>query len=92
MLVESVQVLSSKRLYNRSHTEIRAFLTEVFDSRGLRLPRATLYRRALDLYAETNIDFGDALNVAHVERAGWASIVSFDQHYDRIPWVLRREP
>ncbi|MBA2276134.1 MAG: hypothetical protein H0W06_00090 [Chloroflexia bacterium] len=51
-----------------------------------------LYRRALDLYAETNIDFVDALNVAHIERAGWDSLVSFDQHYDRIPWVLRREP
>ena len=92
VFVEVVQVLSTKRLYSRPREEIRAFLHAVVELRGLRLPQEALYRRALDLYVEENIDFVDALNVAHVERAHWGAIVSFDRHYRRIASVVSREP
>lgn len=92
VLAEVVHVLSSKRLYNRPRAEIRAFLDDVLDLRGLRVSQEALFRRALELYAEANIDFVDALNVAHVERAQWDGIVSFDHHYKRIATVRSREP
>ncbi len=92
VLVEVVQVLSSKRLYSPPRTQIRDFLAEVFALRGLRVPQVALFRRALDLYVSANIDFVDALNVAHVERARWDGIVSFDRHYNRIPSVVCRVP
>jgi len=91
-LVEVVHVLSSKRLYNRPRAEIRAFLDDVLDLRGLSVSQEGLFRRALELYAEALIDFVDALNVSHVERAQLDGIVTFDLHYNRITSVSSREP
>ena len=48
--------------------------------------------RARDIYATVNIDFVDALMVAHMEREGIQSIVSFDRDFDKIRTITRREP
>jgi predicted nucleic acid-binding protein len=59
---------------------------------GLRIEHKRTYFRALDLYAATNVDFGDALSVAHMERLGITRIVSFDRDFDRLPGIERVEP
>ena len=92
VLDEAVQVLSSKNLYNRPRTEIREYLTRFLLLLGLRLSHKQTYRRALDLYAASNLDFVDSLAVAHMERSGIATIVSFDRGFDRVPGISRREP
>jgi len=92
VIVEVVYVLSSKSLYNLPRSDIRFHLTNIISLRGLRLPYKGTYLRALDLYASTNLDFVDALNVAHMERAGIKTIVSFDRDFDRVASVNRREP
>ena len=92
VLVEAVQVLSSRNLYNRPRTEIREYLTRFLLLPALRLPHKQTYRRALDLYAASNLDFVDSLAVAHMERTGIVTIVSFDRGFDRVLGVSRREP
>lgn len=92
VLVEAVQVLSSKRLYSRPRDEIRDYLTSILNLHGMQLPFKNAYLRALELYASTNLDFVDALNVAHMERQGIGTIVSFDQGFDRVPGISREEP
>ncbi len=92
VLVEIVQVLSSKRLYNLPRSDIASALSNLLRLRGLRLPHGSTYLRALEIYASTSLDFVDALAVAHMEREGIQTIVSFDQDFDRFPQVTRREP
>ena len=92
VILEAVFVLSSKTLYNLPRALIQARLSDIITLRGLRLSHKKSYLRALDLYVSTNLDFTDALNVAHMERAGISTIISFDQDYDRISSILRREP
>jgi predicted nucleic acid-binding protein len=92
VLVEAVQVLSSPRLYTLTRTEIQGQLSSLLALEGLHLPHKTAYLRALDLYAVSNLDFVDCLNIAHAERAGYDAIISFDHGYDRIAGVRRREP
>ena len=92
VLVEVVQVLSSKRLYNQPRERIAAALADILRLRGVHLPGKALYLRALELYGRENVDFVDALCVAHAERSGAAEIVSFDRDLDRFPGVRRIEP
>jgi len=92
VLVEIVQVLSSRQLYNRPRSSIASTLSDIVRLRGLRLPNKVAYLRALEIYASTNLDFVDALAVAHMGREGIQTIVSFDRHFDRLPQVARREP
>ena len=92
VFVEAVQVLESKRLYNLPRSEIRSVLTDLIELPGLQIPHKSTYIRALDLYASTSLDFVDTLNVAHMERAKVSTIVSFDQGFDRVEGISRREP
>lgn len=92
VIVEAVYVLSSKAVYNLPHSAIRTNPSGIITLKGLKLPNRRTYLRALDLYASTNLDFVDALNVAHMERAKIGTILSFDRDYDRVPGVTRREP
>lgn len=92
VIAEVVFVLSSKTLYHASRQEVRDLLRPILELKGLRLPNKRVYLRALDLYASTNLDFADALIVAHMERTGITTIVSFDRHFDRIPNITRQEP
>lgn len=92
VIVEAVQVLESKRLYARPRASIRDALGAIVRMAGLELPNKEIYLRALELYAETSLDFVDALNVAHMGHERVATIVSFDRGYDRVPGITRREP
>jgi predicted nucleic acid-binding protein len=92
VLVEVVYVLSSKTLYNFPRPDIQAHLSTVITLRGLKLPHKRTYLRALDIYASTNLDFVDALNVAHMERVQITTILTFDKDFDKVQDVTRREP
>ena len=92
VIAEVVYVLSSPRLYAVPRTEIRALLLSILTLRGMRLPNRRLYVRALDVYAEHDIDFEDALTVAHVERKRLDAILSYDRDFDQVAGITREEP
>ena len=64
VLVEVVQVLESKRLYNLPRSAIQALLMDILRMRGFRLPYKRTYMRALELYASSKLDFVDSLLAA----------------------------
>lgn len=92
VIAEVVYVLSSPRLYHLPPARIRDLLLPIINMRGLKLSPRRLYRRALTIYGSHHIDFEDALTVAHMERQGINEVLSYDQHFDRIEEVVRREP
>lgn len=92
VIAEVVYVLSSKTLYNVPRPTIRQRLIAIIDLPGLRLPNKPIYRRALDLYATTNLDFVDCVVVAQMERAKLTRLLSFDRDFDTIPGITRVEP
>jgi predicted nucleic-acid-binding protein len=93
VLVESVQVLESKNLYNTPRDVIRVWLTSLLGLHGLRIPNKRLYYRSLDLYASfPRLSFVDCLCVAYGEREGDTTVVTFDRDFDRVPSIRRQEP
>ncbi len=91
VIIEAVHVLSSKALYILPRPDLRTHLTTVIAFKGLKLPNKRTYLRALELYASTNVDFVDALIVAHMERARINQLLSFDRDFDRLPNITRLE-
>jgi predicted nucleic acid-binding protein len=93
VLVEAVQVLSSKRLYDVSRDVIRARLGAVLRLPRLQMPNKRTYLRALDLYVDyPRLSFVDALCAAHAQRQPDATVISFDRDFRGIPGVTWREP
>jgi predicted nucleic acid-binding protein len=93
VLVEVVQVLSSKNLYNRPRAEISERLSAIIELEGVQLPDKPRYIRALELYASTPaLDFVDALLVTLAEAEPPAEVVSFDQDFDHVPGIVRKQP
>lgn len=92
VVMELVFVLSSQRLYALDRNRIRNLLTPIIAINGLRIPRRQVVARALELYAQTNIDFVDALAVAHMEVNKLTEIYSYDRHFDHVASVTRIEP
>src|SRR5579871_1471553 len=92
ILVESVNVLSSPVLYALPRSTISAYLSDFIAFPGVQIPHKASCIRALELWAAMRIDFPDALLVAHMERTGATTVVSFDRDFDRIPGISRREP
>ncbi len=92
VIVEAVQVLSSKRLYALPRQDIQRDLAAVIMLKGLSLPGKGTYVKALATYASSKMDFVDALNLAHMERTGIKRIISFDRDFEGLPGVTRCDP
>ena len=92
VVVEAVQVLSSPRLYGVSRSVIRGLLAHLLSLHGIRIPHKRSYLRALDLYASSNLDFVDCLEVAHMERLQISSIASFDRDFETVDGITRVTP
>ena len=92
IIVEVVQVLSSRVLYRLPRQEVQRDVNMVLSMKGLKLRGKRFYQRALELYASSAVDFVDALCVAQMEQQGIKVILSFDRDFDRFPTVQREEP
>ena len=92
VIADAVYVLASRNLYMKKRTEIRDLLAPI-----VRLPQFHIQNRssvleALDLYASTNLDFGDTLIIATMMQQNSQTLYSYDRDFDRIKTIIRQEP
>ena len=92
VIADAVYVLSSPRLYHIVRSDIQEMLAAL-----VRLPQFHIQNRlsvlqALDIYASTKLDFGDALIIASMQQQGSQVLYSYDTDFDRITGITRREP
>jgi|SRR5215211_4198749 len=93
VLVECVQVLSSKNLYNQPRAQIARHLGTIIRLPGVKLLRKRRYLRALELYvAWPALSFVDALLAVYAEESPPPTVISFDEGFDRLPGLTRRAP
>ncbi len=91
-IADCVYVLSSPSLYKLPRPEVVGLLLSILRLRGFRLQDRRVVLKALDLYAATTLDFGDAYIVASMQRLGSRKVYSFDRDFDRIKEIQRLEP
>lgn len=92
VIADAVNVLASPRLYHLASRAIQEMLAAL-----VRLPQFHMQNRwsvlqALDLFAATRLDFGDALIIASMRQQGSQVLYSYDADFDRIEGIIRREP
>jgi len=93
VVVETVQVLSSRRLYDVPRETIRTRLSSIIRLPGIQMTNKRTYLRAFDLYVEYGrLSFIDALCVAYAQRQRDATVTSFDRDYRGIPEIAWSEP
>ncbi len=94
VIAEVVFVLVSKRLYNLPRDEVRIRLYPLLTMQGLKLAHRASYLRALDIFATSNLDYEDALTIAHMERRNLNELLSYDRGFDRLALknIVRHEP
>ena len=93
VLVESVQVLSSRNLYNQPRADIARHLSNIIRLQGVKLPRKRRYLRALELYvAWPGLSFVDALLAVYAQESPPPTIISFDAGFDQLPGITRLAP
>ena len=95
-LVEVIYVLSSKKLYHLSRSEIVKRLLPIVMLKGLRIGQKAsekqTYTDALHLYESTTLDFANVLTIARMRHEGVQTVISFDTDFDQFPWITRKEP
>ncbi len=92
VIADAVYVLSSPRLYRTARSEVRELLAPLVRLPHFRVQNGFCVLRALDLYAATNLDFGDTLIIAAMEQQNSHVLYSYDTGFDRIQGITRQEP
>jgi predicted nucleic acid-binding protein len=94
VLVEVVNVLSSRVTYHLPRLEVQRHVSNILGLKGVKCAAKQSYRRALELWVATPQvrDFVDALLVAHAERLKIREVASFDEDFDRFSSIKRLEP
>jgi predicted nucleic-acid-binding protein len=92
VITDAVYVLSSPRLYRLPRTEIRSLLVPLLRLSGLHVENKRAVIQALDIYAATTLDFGDAMIVGAMRQTGSDVVYSYDQDFDRISGLTRAGP
>lgn len=90
VVAETVWVLQS--FYGYPSHEIARVVQELLSHKGLEADDKPGLLTALNLFADKNVDFADALVTVHMGQRGIKEIFSFDRHFDRLPDIIRQTP
>jgi len=92
VIADAVYVLSSPRLYHVARSEVHELLASLVRLPHFRVQNKFYVLRALELYAATNLDFGDTLIIASMEQQNSHILYSYDTGFDRLQGITRQEP
>ncbi|HEX6796496.1 MAG TPA: PIN domain-containing protein [Ktedonobacterales bacterium] len=92
VIADAVYVLSSARLYHLPRTQVSALLSALVSLPHFRIRNRRAVLRALELYAPTNLDFGDVFIAASMEQLGAHVLYSYDKGFDRLSGIQRQQP
>lgn len=92
VIADAVFVLSSPNLYHLPKTEIRDMLVSLLRYPGFKVENKLAVIKALDFYADLNLDFGDALLAVLAQQSQEKVIFSYDHDFNKIKDIIRKEP
>lgn len=92
VIADAVFVLSSKRLYNLPRNQIRDMLITLLRQSNFKVDNKQAVLKALDIFAVTNLDFGDSMIIAVTLKSDEKILYAYDKDYDKIEGIKRKEP
>jgi predicted nucleic acid-binding protein len=86
-------VFTLQRFYQVPRAVIGQSVLPLLLLASVRLRGKRRFRRTFDLYiSHRRLSFADCYHVAYMESQGLTELLSFDQGFDRIPTITRKEP
>jgi predicted nucleic acid-binding protein len=92
VVADAVYVLASPRLYHLPRLDVRDLRKTLVGLPHFKVANRDVVLLALDIYAASALDFGDAMVLAAMQLAGSVDLYSYDRDFDRFPQVRRAEP
>ena len=92
VILEIVQVLGSKTRYALDHAEIRERLLPFLLLPHLQIEHREVHLEAIELFAQSRLDYVDCLAISYARLLNLDGIVSFDGGLDRLAEGRRIEP
>lgn len=92
VIADTVFVLSSPNIYHLPRTEVRDLLQALLRYPNFKVENKQIVTSALDIYAEKNMDFGDAMLAVLTKQSQDKLIYSYDHDFDKIVGIKRKEP
>lgn len=92
VIADAVFVLSSPNLYHLPRIEIRDLLVSLLRYPSFKVDNKQSVIKALDLYADLNLDFGDALLAVLTQQSPDKLIYSYDHDFNKVKGITRKEP
>jgi len=84
VIVEMVQILSSKKLYNLPREEVKKRIVAILLLENLKIENKKVYLQPLEIYIQYNIDFADCILAIKSQKAEFQGIYSYDRDFDKI--------
>lgn len=91
-IADVVYVLSSPRLYKVDRSAVAEMLQTLIRLPGFEVDGRAEVMAALDIFAGTRLDFGDALIAAGMLLAEEKTLYSYDRDFDKLHALTRIEP
>jgi predicted nucleic acid-binding protein len=92
VIADALYVLTSRNLDAIDRRLAADALMALLELPEFHVAEKPVVRAALELYASTRVDFGDAIIVAEMAAAEIPTLYSFDADFDRFSSVQRIEP
>lgn len=89
-IAEIVWTLES--YYGCSRSEVREKIEKILNTPNLKVENGDLIAEAIKLYEEKNIDYIDCYNAVYSKTEQMDLIYSYDEDFDRLSLVSRKEP
>ncbi len=90
VIAEIVWTLES--FYGCSPREIREKVEMILNTPNLKIENQDLIAEAIALYEDKSIDFIDCYNAVYARENGMDALYSYDEDFDKVPWITRTEP
>ncbi|MBC8234654.1 type II toxin-antitoxin system VapC family toxin [bacterium] len=81
-------VWTLEKFYQVPKSKIRKIISELLLIKGLLVSNRSILLKALELFAEKNIDFADAL-IASMAMANEAEVITFDKDFRKVNVSIR---
>jgi len=85
-------VYTLQRTYELSRTEIADVLMPLLELSNITLPGKKQFREVFELFVSRNLPFAVAYFAVYMKKRKFTEIISFDEHFDNIPGVIRIIP
>jgi predicted nucleic acid-binding protein len=84
-------VFTLQRSYKQPKARIAEGVLSLMELPGILLPGKRRYRKVFQLYVQRNLPFADAYHAVLMESLHLTEILSFDEDFDDLPGITRRE-